>query len=135
MISMKDQIQNGKSKVLIVDDDPGILNMYNIVFEKAGYETVILSDGKILLTDQYDIPDIFVLDRQLIGIDGLDICRFLKKNEATKHIPVIMISASPDINTCSNQAGADDYIEKPFKTQTLLDKVAHYLHNASRIAV
>jgi CheY-like chemotaxis protein len=123
-------------KVLIVDDDPGILNIYNIVLEKAGYDTTVLADGNALLTSQYQLPDVIVLDRQLSGIDGLDVCRHLKNDPLTRHIPVIMISASPDINIRSKEAGADNFIEKPFKTQDLLSMMAFYLQKENdKIAV
>ena len=56
-------------------------------------------------------------------MDGLDICRFLKSKEQTKVTPIIMLSANPNIGTLAFEAGADDYLEKPFKIKVLMDKM------------
>jgi len=109
-----------KKKILIVDDDPSILDILKIVFERAGYEVIIESDGQAILDNRYEIPDIILLDRFLSGIDGLDICRHLKNNLFTKHIPVIMVSASPDIAVTAKTAGANRFIEKPFEIAEIL---------------
>jgi CheY-like chemotaxis protein len=60
-------------------------------------------------------------------MDGFDICRFLKQQDATKNIPVIMISASAYIKEKVEEAGADDYIEKPFRAKTLIEMMEKYL--------
>jgi CheY-like chemotaxis protein len=65
-------------------------------------------------------------DKQLSGSTVLDICRYLKSHNETKDIPVIMISASPDIGGQSINAGADGYIEKPFEIAHLLKVIDHY---------
>jgi DNA-binding response OmpR family regulator len=106
--------------ILIIDDDPGIQEILKIIFEKAGYTVSIECNGRAILNNQYQLPDIFLLDRYLSGIDGIDICRHLKADANTRHIPVIMISASPDIAVQSILAGADCYIEKPFNIKDLL---------------
>ncbi|HEV7349750.1 response regulator [Telluribacter sp.] len=115
-----------KKKVLITDDDPGILDVFKIIFDRAGYNTAIFSDGKPLYQDNYEIPDIYILDRYLSGVDGLDICRHLKSHKTTRDIPVIMVSATPGIGLLSREAGADDFLEKPFKTKELLELVNRY---------
>ena len=71
---------------------------------------------KIIFADR----DLFLIDKLLSGINGLDICRHLKSQESTKHILVVMISASPGIAIQSQQAGADDYVEKSFELEHLL---------------
>jgi DNA-binding response OmpR family regulator len=117
-----------KKKIIVTDDDAGIQEIFRLIFEKAGFETTVLSSGAPLLEDNFDLPDIFLLDKQLSGTDGLDLCRHLKANARTKDIPVIMVSATPDLRILSANAGADDYIEKPFMTKQLLDKVYAALH-------
>lgn len=122
-----------KKKVLIADDDEGIRDIFNIVFTNAGYSVEIKPDGSDLLTDNYVIPDVFLIDKQLSGWNGLDICRHLKSRKKTMNIPVIMVSASPDISTTAQKAGADDYIEKPFNIQSMLQKVESYISKSSRV--
>jgi DNA-binding response OmpR family regulator len=114
-------------KILIVEDDESILDVLNIILKHAGYEVISYSDGKSVMLDDYEMPDLFLLDKQLSGIDGLDICRHLKTNISTKNVPVVMISANPEIATLSKLAGADGYIEKPFNLETLLSVVKQQL--------
>ena len=118
-----------KKKILIIDDDPSILDILKIVFERAGYEVRMESDGQHILDNEFEIPDIILLDRFLSGIDGLDICRHLKSNIFSKNIPVIMVSASPDIETTAREAGADRFIEKPFEIAEILKCIDDTLLN------
>jgi DNA-binding response OmpR family regulator len=113
-----------KKKIIIADDDPGIQDILRIIFEKAGYITTIFSNGLNILKNNYERPDIFLLDRQLSGSDGLEICRYLKSRPETKFIPVIMISATPGIKELAKEAGADDFLEKPFVMTHLLNKIS-----------
>jgi DNA-binding response OmpR family regulator len=112
-----------KKRILIADDDAGIRDIFKIIFEKAGYEIDLKEDASDLLKNNFFLPDIFLIDKLLSGIDGLAICRYLKSNPKTCNIPVIMISASPDIGIQSAKAGADDFIEKPFDLNYLLEVV------------
>src|SRR5437773_11793440 len=114
-------------KILIVEDDESIMDVLKIILRKAGYETISHSDGEELMKDKYESPSLFLLDKQLIGVDGLDICRHLKENSDTKNIPVIMISANPQIGPLSIEAGADGYIEKPFTMELLLTTIKAHL--------
>ena len=80
-----------------------------------------------LYRNQYNKPDLFLLDRQLSGPDGLEICRFLKSQQSTMDIPVIMNSAIPGITELAKQAGADDAIEKPFLIRELRQMIALHI--------
>lgn len=113
-----------KSTILIVDDDPAVRDVFQIIFENAGYDVQLAGDGFELMNNNFAKPDVFLIDKLLSGINGLDICRHLKSLEWTRNVPVIMISASPGIATQSMEAGADDYIEKPFERDQLLQVVA-----------
>jgi len=115
------------NKILIVEDDESIMDVLKIILRKAGYETTSFSNGKAVMLDDYEIPNLFLLDKQLSGIDGLDICRHLKENNNTKNVPVIMISANPQIGTLAIEAGADDYIEKPFTIDFLLSTIKGHI--------
>jgi len=117
-------------KIVLADDDPGIQDAAKLILERAGYEVTLLSNGDSLLEDQQHYPDLFILDKQLSGVDGLDICRHLKAQNRTRNIPIIMFSASPQIGKLARMAGADDFLEKPFKMKELREMVNKYVHGA-----
>ena len=110
-------------KIIIADDDPGIQDAFKLIFSRAGYEVTILPSGDPLLGSDYELPDLIILDKQLPSIDGLDICRHLKAHEVTKDIPIIMLSASPQIASLAKEAGANEFLEKPFRKNDLLEMV------------
>lgn len=115
-------------KIIVVDDDPGILYAMQLLLEEEGYEVTALDRGDTLENlAASDVPDVILLDMLLSGKDGRDITRHLKSQEATKNIPIIMFSAHPSLPKEAAAAGADDYIAKPFKIDALLEKVAHYM--------
>ncbi len=113
--------------IIFADDDPTIQDVINLIFE-GQYDVRVYSKGEPLLNNDFEIPDLFLLDRQLAGIDGLDICRFLKSQETTRHIPVIMISATPKITALAKEAGADATVEKPFPIQELREMIASLIN-------
>jgi DNA-binding response OmpR family regulator len=119
-----------KKRILIMDDDPAIVDAMRIMLEHTGYEPVVFTNGNDLLKDRYEMPDLFILDKQLSGVSGLDICRYLKKQPASKNIPIIIFSASPHIEKMALNAGAEDFIEKPFRMKDLLEKIERLLSNA-----
>jgi DNA-binding response OmpR family regulator len=118
---------NELKTVLITEDDPAILDALEIVFTRNGYRVICYSNGTALLENNFEIPDIFLIDRQLSGVDGLDLCRHLKASEDTNKIPVIIFSASPHVQRPAIDAGADDFIEKPFSNKAVLELVAQHL--------
>jgi len=114
-------------RICIIEDDESIQDVLNIILKRAGYETNVFSNGKAIIENHYTTPHLFLLDKQLSGIDGTGICRHLKNNRDTKEIPVIMMSAFPDIEELSIIAGADGFIEKPFQVETLLSTIRKHL--------
>ncbi|MEO8821051.1 MAG: response regulator [Ginsengibacter sp.] len=116
-----------KKKILITDDDEGVQDIFRLIFERAGYDVAIYGEAMSILENNYVSPDLFVLDRQLSGQDGLMVCRFLKNQNSTKDIPVIIVSATPGIGKMAKEAGADDFIEKPFQIKDLLSIVSKYI--------
>ncbi|WP_298733387.1 response regulator [uncultured Chitinophaga sp.] len=113
-------------KLIIIDDDPGILDVLKLVLGE-NYHVVTYPDGTAIQNGTFDPPDLFVFDKQLAGADGLDLCRLLKQNNDTRHIPVIIISAVPGIKDMAAAAGADDVLEKPFRVKTLRERIAGLL--------
>lgn len=116
-----------KKRILITDDDEGVQDIFKLIFERAGYEVTVYGEAISILENNYTYPDLFVLDRQLSGQDGLKVCRFLKSQTVTKNIPVIIVSATPGIGKLAREAGADDFIEKPFQMKDLLNVVAKWI--------
>ena len=112
------------AKVLIVDDDPAILDAVSLILEDEGYEVAAAVGGNIVRIAEQERPDIVLLDIRLSGQDGRDVCRALKTTPATAHVPVLMISANQQGAAYAQQAGADDYLAKPFELDDFLAKVA-----------
>lgn len=110
-------------KIMIADDDPGIVDAVEMILEFEGYEVTSTVDGSTVLDMKAELPDLLLLDIWMSGEDGRDICRQLKHNELTKRIPVIMISASRDIKESAMASGADDFLAKPFEMNELLQKI------------
>lgn len=116
-----------KKKILVTDDDEGVQDIFKLIFEKAGYEVDIYGEAISIFENKYKCPDLFLLDRQLRGYDGLKLCTFLKNQPSTKNIPIIIVSATSDIGKLAQEAGADDFIEKPFQIKELLQKVEKWI--------
>jgi CheY-like chemotaxis protein len=110
-------------KVMIADDDPGIVDSLSMMLEFEGYEVSSTLNGATLLNMDKNLPDLLLLDIWMSGIDGRDICRQLKQQPHTSHLPILMISASKDIQGSAPQAGADDFLAKPFEMDELLQKI------------
>ena len=108
---------------MIADDDPGIVDAIEMLLEFEGYEVSSTVDGTTVLDMKHDLPDLLLLDIWMSGEDGRDICKKLKQEPLTKNIPVIMISASRDIKESAMEAGADDFLAKPFEMDDLLKKI------------
>jgi DNA-binding response OmpR family regulator len=115
-------MDKGKT-IMIADDDPGIVDAVEMMLCFEGYEviTTLTGDRVLAMVDNY--PDLFLLDVWMSGHDGRDICKVLKQRQGSKHIPVIMISASPELKRSATEAGADDFLEKPFDIDHLLNKI------------
>jgi CheY-like chemotaxis protein len=110
----------------IVDDDPAILDIFQLIFN-THYAVSAYQNPAPLFSLKSELPDLIFLDRQLIGMDGLEVCRRLKSRPQTRHIPIIMLSVSTGIGRLARAAGAVDAIEKPFSIQSLRDAVKNTL--------
>lgn len=116
-----------KKKVLVVDDDPGIIYAMQLLLEEEGYAVTLLDRGEAVeMTLIGNAPDVILLDMLLSGKDGREITRQLKSQEHTRSIPIIMFSAHPSLGKEAPAAGADDFLTKPFKIEVLLEKLAKY---------
>jgi DNA-binding response OmpR family regulator len=118
--------------VLVVDDDPVIVNLLQVNFEIEGYRVLTASGGEAGLAQaRSQKPDVVVLDVMMPGIDGLEVARTLRSDHGTRAIPIILLSAkaqSSDVQ--AGLAVADDYVTKPFEPLELLERVAAVLQRA-----
>ena len=116
--------------ILVVDDDPDILDAIEWMLEDAGYDVQTSERGdsaENLRGDAGVLPDLIILDVLLSGKDGRTICRQLKSRPDTREIPIVMVSAHPSAARAVRAVGADDFVAKPFDVDELLDAVARQL--------
>ncbi len=115
-----------RKHILVAEDDETILELIRYNLEKSGYRVSCYASGeKVLLNAGLYKPDLVLLDILLPGIDGIQVCRHLRAEEQTRNIPIIMVTAKseePDVLE-GLEAGADDYITKPFSPRVLLARV------------
>ncbi|MGI8419292.1 MAG: response regulator transcription factor [Candidatus Levyibacteriota bacterium] len=111
---------------MVVDDDTGIVAALTIMLEDAGYDVASTSNGHIVSEVSESIPDLILLDIWMGDVDGRDVCKQLKRQNATKNIPIIMISARADAEISALNACANAFIAKPFEMDELLTMVGKY---------
>jgi DNA-binding response OmpR family regulator len=115
-----------KEKLLVVEDEESVLELVEYNLKKEGYRVLAAATGEDgLKAARKELPDLVLLDVMLPGLDGLDVCRVLKNDPTTSHIPVVMLTAKgeeADVVT-GLELGADDYITKPFSVRVLLARV------------
>ena len=112
-------------QILVVDDDSDILDALRFVLEDAGYTVKTCQNGEYAerLSGATSFPKLIILDVLLSGKDGRDICRKLKHDKRTKHIPIVMISAHPAVKKSVYESGANKFIPKPFDISILLNTI------------
>jgi DNA-binding response OmpR family regulator len=121
-------MQSARKKLLVVDDEPDILEFLRVILEEEGYDVVTSDKGEYLeQLRNRGLPDLILVDILLSGKDGREVVKYLKSQEATKHIPVIMFSAHPSAEETARASGAEDFLAKPFEIDELLAKVTRYL--------
>lgn len=119
-------------KILVVDDDPDILDAIKFVLEDAGYTVSTSQKGEYAeeLPKHDSLPHLVILDVLLSGKDGREICQKIKSNDRTKNLPVIMISAHPSVQQSIMDVGANAFIPKPFDISILLQKVDEHIYTS-----
>lgn len=123
-------VQSGKI-VLVIDDDKDFQTILKVTLNQSGFQVRSLFDGEIAQTlGEQPFPDIILLDIDLPHENGVEVGKKLKSNASTKDIPVIMVSANPYLDELCKEAGAIDYVQKPFTLKALIDKVEERLSHA-----
>ena len=115
------------AKLLLVEDDPALAELLEYRFVNEGYSVRTTSDGDdALLLASEDTPDLVILDWMIEGTSGIEVCRRLRRDKATAHVPIIMLTAreTEDDRVRGLDTGADDYLTKPFSPRELLARVA-----------
>lgn len=112
---------------MIAEDDDGITDAMKIMLEMNGYAVETTVDGQTVQDMKENLPDLLLLDVWMSGMDGRQVCRYLKAQALTKDIPIIIISAGRDIDKSARAAGANDFLAKPFEMDDLLSMVAKHL--------
>lgn len=113
---------NKQKKVLIVDDEPHIVNLVKLSLDQSKYTVSgAYSAREALRIVEQSIPDVILVDIMMPGVNGYELCQALRENMRTKHTPIIILSAKGQMNDKLHaiDVGADDYITKPFDPMEL----------------
>ena len=119
------------ARILIVDDEPPIVDMLAYNLQRANYEVIIARDGQEALDKaMQEQPDLIILDLMLPRLDGLEVCRALRKE---RDVPIIMLTARDGEvdRVVGLELGADDYVVKPFSVRELMARVKSVLRRAT----
>jgi two-component system phosphate regulon response regulator PhoB len=115
-----------QEKILIVEDEPSLIEVLSYNLQREGYEVVTSQEGREgLRRAQTLLPSLIILDLMLPGMNGLEICRELRASPQTAHIPILMLTAKAEETDqiVGFAVGADDYVTKPFSVKVLLQRV------------
>ena len=119
-----------KRKILVVDDEPEVVELVKNRLEDNDYEVITANDGEeALYRANTEMPNLIILDIMMPVIDGYDVCVRLKTDRKLCHIPILMLSAKIRYNDkkIAEQCGANAYIPKPYSSEMLLDEINKFL--------
>jgi len=124
-------------RVLVVEDEPNILDSLNFLMKQAGFEVRLARDGDAAMRMiESDAPDLILLDIMLPRRDGFDVCRAIRANPQWKNVRIVMLTAKgrePDRRK-GLQLGADDYITKPFSNRDIVERIHRILDGGGPMA-
>jgi len=109
----------GSAQILIVDDDISTLEILVLILQSSGYKVQTNHTGELDFWESGELPDLILMDNNLGQHNGIQLCKKLKANQRTSHIPLILISAMQNVKELATSACADDYLAKPFSIQAL----------------
>jgi DNA-binding response OmpR family regulator len=113
-------------KILVIEDNPDIKEVLDYIIQDEGHETISCSDGSSLTNLDQLSPDMIFMDEILGNIRGSSLIKGLKSDDATRNIPVILLSAMPNLQDIAARCGADAFLEKPFNIDTLTDLIKNF---------
>lgn len=123
--------------VLIVEDETSQIELLKFNFEKGGYKTLVAEDGEEgLLQAEEHSPDLIILDWMLPELSGIEVCRQLKRNEHTRAIPILMLTARGEESDRVRglDTGADDFVVKPYSVKELMARARAMLRRSNPIS-
>lgn len=124
-----------KKKILLIEDDEDIQELVTFHLGKEGYTVSVVASGEAAMESaRKNVPDLILLDLMLPGIDGLQVCRNLRGEQKTQHVPIVMVTAKgeeTDIVT-GLEVGADDYLTKPFSPKVLIARIRNIMRRKAR---
>ncbi|HEY6100397.1 MAG TPA: response regulator, partial [Anaeromyxobacter sp.] len=121
------------TSVLLVDDERDLLSLLDFNLRAAGFETLLATTGEQALTHvRRRVPDLVLLDLMLPDVSGTEVCRQIKSDPRTKHVPVVMLTAKGEEvdRVVGFELGADDYVTKPFSVRELVLRLKAVLRRA-----
>jgi two-component system phosphate regulon response regulator PhoB len=122
-------------RILVVDDEEDLLELIHYNLSKEGYQVQCVSTGEMAIREvKAQLPDLVLLDLLLPAVDGLGVCKALKSDPQTRHIPIMMVTAkTEEADVVSGlELGADDYITKPFSPRVLLARIRAVLRRKAQ---
>jgi two-component system, OmpR family, response regulator MprA len=128
--------EDNRPRLLVVDDEQSIVDFIRLGMRYEGYRVEEASDGVTGFDAAQRLrPSLVILDVMLPGMDGIEVCRRLRENEATQDIPILMLTAKDEVRdrVTGLDAGADDYLTKPFSFEELLARVRALLRRQQRV--
>jgi two-component system, OmpR family, phosphate regulon response regulator PhoB len=117
-------------RLLLVEDDPALAELLEFRFRSEGYDVRVTPDGdEALILAAEEVPDLVILDWMVEGTSGIEVCRRLRRDKSTAHVPIVMLTArgEEDDRIRGLETGADDYVTKPFSPRELLARVSAIL--------
>lgn len=119
-----------RNRIYIAAQDKVLQKGLFSVLQKHGFDVRIFDSGYPLVEMMDNWPDAFLIDIELPGINGLEVCKWLKSHESSRHIPVIFLSGDPYLKIIAASSHADDYIGKPVSYSKLIKRIKENLHSA-----
>lgn len=125
---MQENLTKNQKTIVVFDDDQDLLDIFRFLLEEEGYKVVLFNNcDDVVQKVRETKPALILMDNWIPLVGGEKAIILLKLEEDLKHIPVVLVSASNDVNEAANRAGADGFIAKPFDFELMLDMVTKFL--------
>ena len=123
------RLKNEDFKILIIEDNPKNIQVLGLLLKREGFSTYVSTTGEAgIQAALKHLPDLILLDLNLPGIDGIEVCKEVKSSSSTLHIPIIFLTSNDDQSKIEGfSAGGSDYVSKPFDQVELLARINTHL--------
>jgi len=136
MVEPKSGLRERKSmtkKILITDDEIKLAEVMKVRFEKEGYQVILAHDGEVGVEKaKAELPDLIIMDIAMPKLDGYTAVKLIKKEETTKHIPIIMLTGKDQMEEIFKMEGVNEYVTKPFDYDVLASLIKKVLIGADK---